>query len=176
LASELPRRGSGFWLPGDVIRGTLWPGNGVCRLVRRVNRLTGFSADNSYQRHMRWRGWTYVESTIDIRGRRAGQPGPMVGFGVRGRRARPDFSVGHSARQCHWLLHDLICIYPTKPCCCGSSSGNQTGGTINRSTNRNCDLIVVGHSDHSELWGRLLGDTADRISDHAHCSVLIVKS
>lgn len=37
------------------------------------------------------------------------------------------------------------------------------------------DLIAVGHSDHSELWGRLLGDTADRISDHAHCSVLIVK-
>ena len=37
------------------------------------------------------------------------------------------------------------------------------------------DLIVVGHSDHSELWGRLLGDTADRITDHAHCSVLIVK-
>jgi nucleotide-binding universal stress UspA family protein len=39
----------------------------------------------------------------------------------------------------------------------------------------NYDLIVIGHSDHSELWGRLLGDTADRISDHAHCSVLIVK-
>jgi len=38
------------------------------------------------------------------------------------------------------------------------------------------DLIVIGHSDHSGLWGRLLGDTADRISDHAHCSVLIVKS
>lgn len=37
------------------------------------------------------------------------------------------------------------------------------------------DLIVVGHSDHSELWGRLLGDTADRIADHAHCSVLVVK-
>ena len=31
------------------------------------------------------------------------------------------------------------------------------------------------HSDHSELWGRLLGDTADRIADHAQCSVLIVK-
>ena len=38
------------------------------------------------------------------------------------------------------------------------------------------DLVVIGHSDHSELWGRLLGDTADRISDHAHCSVLIVKA
>jgi nucleotide-binding universal stress UspA family protein len=38
------------------------------------------------------------------------------------------------------------------------------------------NLVVVGHSDHSELWGRLLGDTADRISDHAYCSVLIVKA
>lgn len=38
------------------------------------------------------------------------------------------------------------------------------------------DLIVIGHSDHSELWGRLLGDTADRIADHAQCSVLIVKN
>ena len=37
------------------------------------------------------------------------------------------------------------------------------------------DLIVVGHSDHSELWGRLLGDTADRITDHAYCSILVVK-
>lgn len=38
------------------------------------------------------------------------------------------------------------------------------------------DLIVVGHSGRSELWGRLLGNTADRIADHAHCSVLIVKT
>lgn len=37
------------------------------------------------------------------------------------------------------------------------------------------DLIIVGHSHHSELWGRLLGDTADRIADHAPCSVLIIK-
>ena len=38
------------------------------------------------------------------------------------------------------------------------------------------DLIVIGHSDHSALWGRLLGDTADRIADQAPCSVLIVKT
>jgi nucleotide-binding universal stress UspA family protein len=37
------------------------------------------------------------------------------------------------------------------------------------------DLIVIGHSGHSALWGRLVGDTADCIADHAHCSVLIVK-
>jgi nucleotide-binding universal stress UspA family protein len=47
---------------------------------------------------------------------------------------------------------------------------------VNYAKEEDFDLIVVGHSDHSELWGRLLGDTADRISDHAHCSVLIVKN
>ena len=36
--------------------------------------------------------------------------------------------------------------------------------------------IVVGCSDHSDLWGRLLGDTADRISDHASGGVLVVKN
>jgi nucleotide-binding universal stress UspA family protein len=37
------------------------------------------------------------------------------------------------------------------------------------------DLIVVGYSDHSELWGRLLGNIPCRIADHAHCDVLIVR-
>jgi nucleotide-binding universal stress UspA family protein len=37
------------------------------------------------------------------------------------------------------------------------------------------DLIVLGHSGHSGLWGRLLGNTADRVSEHANCSVLIVR-
>jgi nucleotide-binding universal stress UspA family protein len=37
------------------------------------------------------------------------------------------------------------------------------------------DLIVLGHSDHSALWGRLLGDIADRVCDHSHCSVLVMK-
>jgi nucleotide-binding universal stress UspA family protein len=37
------------------------------------------------------------------------------------------------------------------------------------------DLIVLGNSDHSELWGRLLGDMANRVSNPAHCSVLVVK-
>jgi len=30
-------------------------------------------------------------------------------------------------------------------------------------------------ADYFESWDRLLGDTADRISDHAHCGMLIVK-
>lgn len=37
------------------------------------------------------------------------------------------------------------------------------------------DLIVLGSRGHSELWGRIMGHTADRVSEHAHCDVLIVK-
>jgi nucleotide-binding universal stress UspA family protein len=37
------------------------------------------------------------------------------------------------------------------------------------------DLIVIGSNGHSGLWGRLLGHTTDRVSEHAPCSVLIVR-
>ena len=58
---------------------------------------------------------------------------------------------------------------------CQTTSGHAAKAIVKFADDGGYDLIVVGHSDHSELWGRLLGDTADRISDHAHCSVLIVK-
>ena len=58
---------------------------------------------------------------------------------------------------------------------CESRAGHAAKVIVNFAKEGDYDLIVIGHSDHSELWGRLLGDTADRISDHAHCSVLIVK-
>jgi len=58
---------------------------------------------------------------------------------------------------------------------CESRCGHAAKMIVNLAKDGGHDLIVVGHSDHSEMWGRLLGDTADRISDHAHCSVLIVK-
>jgi nucleotide-binding universal stress UspA family protein len=41
---------------------------------------------------------------------------------------------------------------------------------------KKCDLIVLGHSGHSRLWGHLLGHTADRVSEYASCSVLIVRT
>lgn len=37
------------------------------------------------------------------------------------------------------------------------------------------DLIVLGHKGHSGLWGRFLGHTTDKVSENAHCSVLIVR-
>ncbi len=58
---------------------------------------------------------------------------------------------------------------------CESRAGHAAKVIVGFAKEGNYDLIVIGHSDHSELWGRLLGDTADRVSDHAHCSVLIVK-
>ena len=58
---------------------------------------------------------------------------------------------------------------------CETRRGHPAKALVRFADEGSYDLIVIGHSDHSELWGRLLGDTADRISDHAHCSVLIVK-
>jgi len=58
---------------------------------------------------------------------------------------------------------------------CEMRAGHPAKMIVNCAGEGGYDLIVIGHSDHSGLWGRLLGDTADRISDHAQCSVLIVK-
>ena len=58
---------------------------------------------------------------------------------------------------------------------CELRSGHPAKALVKHANEGGYDLIVVGHSNHSELWGRILGDTADRIADHAHCSVLVVK-
>ncbi len=35
------------------------------------------------------------------------------------------------------------------------------------------DLLVLGRSGHSEVWGRFMGSAADKITRHAPCSVLV---
>ena len=37
------------------------------------------------------------------------------------------------------------------------------------------DLVVIGHSGHSGVWGMFLGSTADKVVRHASCSVLVVR-
>lgn len=37
------------------------------------------------------------------------------------------------------------------------------------------DLLVIGHSGRSGVWGSFLGSTADKIVRHAPCSVLVVR-
>lgn len=39
----------------------------------------------------------------------------------------------------------------------------------------NFDLILVGHTELSEVWARFLGTTAEKVSRHAPCSLLIVR-
>ncbi len=37
------------------------------------------------------------------------------------------------------------------------------------------DLLVIGHSGHSNLWGSFLGTNADKIVRHAPCTVMVVR-
>lgn len=39
----------------------------------------------------------------------------------------------------------------------------------------NFDLVLVGHTGLSEVWAAFLGTTAEKVSRHAPCSVLIVR-
>jgi nucleotide-binding universal stress UspA family protein len=39
----------------------------------------------------------------------------------------------------------------------------------------NFDLIVLGHRGLSGVWATFLGQVAEKVSRHAHCSLLIVR-
>lgn len=51
--------------------------------------------------------------------------------------------------------------------------GNASRVIVDRARQLGADLIVIGHTSH--VWGNLLGSTADRVVDHAHCDVLVVR-
>ena len=54
-------------------------------------------------------------------------------------------------------------------------SGHAAKTIVEYAKKTNFDLIIVGNAGHSGLWGNLLGHTPDKISENAHCSVLIVR-
>ncbi len=39
----------------------------------------------------------------------------------------------------------------------------------------NANLLILGHSGHSDMWGNFFGTTADKVIRHAPCSVLVVR-
>lgn len=41
--------------------------------------------------------------------------------------------------------------------------------------NLNVDLAILGTNPHSALRRRVLGATVDKVVDHAHCSVLVIR-
>lgn len=53
--------------------------------------------------------------------------------------------------------------------------GNAPQAIVHIAEQGGYDLVVLGHSGHSEIWGRFMGTTADKVTRHAPCSVLIVR-
>lgn len=54
--------------------------------------------------------------------------------------------------------------------------GNPAKQIVDLAREGSFDLVILGQRGHSRLWGELLGHTADRVTEHAPCSVLIVRS
>jgi nucleotide-binding universal stress UspA family protein len=56
-----------------------------------------------------------------------------------------------------------------------SKPGNPAKTIIEYAENNSCNLLVMGSKGNSGLWGNLLGHVSDKVSENAHCSVLIVR-
>jgi nucleotide-binding universal stress UspA family protein len=54
-------------------------------------------------------------------------------------------------------------------------TGHVSQNIINHAKAIQCDLIVMGHSGRSGVWGSFLGTTAEKVSRYAHCTVVIVR-
>jgi nucleotide-binding universal stress UspA family protein len=37
------------------------------------------------------------------------------------------------------------------------------------------DLVVMGHTGHSSAWGTFMGMTAEKMTRHVTCSVLVIR-
>ncbi len=53
--------------------------------------------------------------------------------------------------------------------------GNPSKLIVDFAKENNIDLVILGSSGHSGLWGRFLGHVPDKVSDNAHCDVMIVR-
>jgi len=54
--------------------------------------------------------------------------------------------------------------------------GKPGDGILRIAEDLKVDLVVLGTNFHSALRRRVLGATVDKVVDHAHCSVLVIKS
>ncbi|MBE3559972.1 MAG: universal stress protein [Ktedonobacteraceae bacterium] len=46
---------------------------------------------------------------------------------------------------------------------------------IDVASEHDVDIIVLGHSAHTSIWQRVVGTTAEKVSRHARCHVLLVR-
>jgi len=54
-------------------------------------------------------------------------------------------------------------------------AGHPAQAIVHFAAQRGVDLIVIGNSGRSGIWGNFLGATADKVIRHAQCSVLVVR-
>ena len=57
-----------------------------------------------------------------------------------------------------------------------SVAGNPAKLLCDVAKQERADLLVIGASGRSGLWGGMLGTTADKVVDHSPCSVLVVRT
>ena len=55
------------------------------------------------------------------------------------------------------------------------ASGGSATALVDYVKDKRINLLVVGDTGHSSIWGALLGTTAEKIVRHAPCSVLVVR-
>jgi nucleotide-binding universal stress UspA family protein len=53
--------------------------------------------------------------------------------------------------------------------------GHPARGLIDYVVHIGADLLILGHSGHSAVWGTFVGTTAEKVMRHACCSVLVVR-
>jgi nucleotide-binding universal stress UspA family protein len=52
-------------------------------------------------------------------------------------------------------------------------AGHPAQELVHSVTAHRADLLVLGRSGHSAIWGRFIGTTAEKVARHVECSVLI---
>lgn len=55
------------------------------------------------------------------------------------------------------------------------ATGSSTHAMVEYVKTHRVDLLVIGDTGHSSLWGALIGTNAESIVRHARCSVLVVR-
>lgn len=54
-------------------------------------------------------------------------------------------------------------------------AGNSAGAIVEYVKKNKIDLLIIGDTGHSSIWGALLGTSAEKIVRDAPCSVLLVR-
>lgn len=76
----------------------------------------------------------------------------------------------HAQRNARKLAEDKGIMVET-----AISPGSSTSVLVQYVKQHNIDLLVIGETGHSSVWGSLLGTTAEKIVRQAPCSVLVVR-